>query len=70
MPLGHNAFGTLVKTASEFVRRSEQQHHASLHQSIVVAHGTARITVCLDITPDDDLFAALSTKDQGGDMLA
>jgi hypothetical protein len=70
-PLDHNAFGTLVKTASEFVRRSEQQLHASLHQSIVVAHGTARITVCLDITPDDDNpFAVLSAHDEASDMLA
>jgi hypothetical protein len=70
-PLDHNAFGTLVKTASEFVRRSEQQLHASLHQSITVAHGTARITVCLDITPDEDNpFAVLSAKDEGSDMLA
>jgi hypothetical protein len=70
-PLDHNAFGTLVKTASEFLRRSEQQLHASLHQSIVVSLGTARITVCLDITPDDDNpFAVLSAKDDGGDLLA
>jgi hypothetical protein len=70
-PLDHNAFGTLVKTASEFVRRSEQQLHAALHQSIVVAHGSARITVCLDITPDDENpFAVLSAQDEGDDVLA
>ena len=51
-PLDVNAFNTLVKTASEFVRRSEQQLHASLHQSIAVPVGTARITVYLDIVPD------------------
>lgn len=33
-PLDGSAFITLVKTASEFVRRSEQQLHAKLHQSI------------------------------------
>jgi hypothetical protein len=38
-PLDGNAFSTLVKTASEFVRRSEQQLHASLHQSITVTAG-------------------------------
>ena len=32
-PLDVNAFNTLVKTASEFVRRHEQQLHASLHQA-------------------------------------
>ena len=70
-PLDHNAFCMLVKTASEFVRRSEQQLHASLHQSIVVARGTARVTVCLDITPDDDKpIAMLSAKDEGDNVLA
>jgi hypothetical protein len=70
-PLDNNAFNTLVKTAAEFVRRSEQQLHASLHQSITVAHGAARITVCLDITPDDDNpYAVLSAKDDGDEVLA
>src|SRR3954470_21413596 len=35
-PLDAPAFSTLVKTASEFVRRHEQQLHASLHQSMEV----------------------------------
>ncbi|HOF52811.1 MAG TPA: hypothetical protein PKX82_10915, partial [Rhodoferax sp.] len=53
-PLDNNAFNTLVKTASEFVRRSEQQLHATLHQSITVTAGGARVTVYLGIEPDDD----------------
>jgi len=70
-PLDTNAFNTLVKTAREFVRRSEQQLHAALHQSISVAHGTGRITVCLDITPDDDNpSAVLSAKDDTDELLA
>ena len=70
-PLDGNAFNTLVKTASEFVRRSEQQLHASLHQSIAVTVGSARITVNLDIVPDEDHpYAVLSAKDDGGDPLA
>lgn len=70
-PLDNSAFCTLVKTAGEFVRRSEQQLHASLHQSIVVAHGAARLTVCLDITPDEDNpFAMLSAKDDSDDPVA
>lgn len=70
-PLDHNAFSTLVKTASEFVRRSEQQLHASLHQSITVTAGSARVTVCLDIVPDDDNpYATLSAKDDGDEVLA
>ncbi len=70
-PLDGSVFITLVKTAREFVRRSEQQLHATLHQSITVAHGTARVTVCLDITPDEDNPSAmLSAKDDGDELLA
>lgn len=70
-PLDVNAFHTLVKTAAEFVRRSEQQLHATLHQSITVAHGAQRITVCLDITPDEDNpSAVLSAKDECDEVLA
>jgi hypothetical protein len=70
-PLDGNAFSTLVKTASEFVRRSEQQLHAALHQSICVSAGAARVTVCLDITPDEDHpSATLSAKDDGDTLLA
>lgn len=70
-PLDTAAFNTLVKTASEFVRRSEQQLHASLHQSIAVTVGDARITVSLDIVPDEENpYATLSAVDDGGDSLA
>lgn len=70
-PLDGSAFSTLVKTASEFVRRSEQQLHASLHQSITVTAGSARVTVSLDIVPDEDNpYAVLSAQDDGGEALA
>jgi hypothetical protein len=71
-PLDTNAFHTLVKTASEFVRRSEQQLHATLHQSITVtAASGARVTVRLDITPDEENpYATLTAEDDGGDELA
>ncbi len=70
-PLDGNAFITLVKTASEFVRRHEQQLHASLHQSVTVKGQTGRITVLLDIVPDDDNpYAVLTAQDEGGDTLA
>lgn len=70
-PLDGNAFGTLVKTASEFVRRSEQQLHAALHQRIAVTAQGARVTVSLDIVPDEDNpYAMLSAVDDGGDPLA
>ena len=70
-PLDGNAFITLVKTASEFVRRSEQQLHATLHQSVTVNGCDGRITVLLDIVPDDDNpYATLSAQGEGGDTLA
>ncbi len=70
-PLDVNAFNTLVKTASEFVRRHEQQLHATLHQRITVTAKDARVTVSLDIVPDEDHpHALLSAHDDGGDLLA
>jgi hypothetical protein len=70
-PLDGTAFITLVKTASEFVRRSEQQLHATLHQSVTVNGQTGRVNVLLDIVPDDDNpYATLSAQDEVGDTLA
>jgi hypothetical protein len=70
-PLDTNAFNTLVKTVSEFVRRSEQQLHAALHQSIVVTAASGRVTVSLDIVPDEDNpYATLSATDDCGESLA
>lgn len=70
-PLDTNAFNTLVKTASEFVRRHEQQLHASLHQSITVTAKVQRITVTLDIEPDEEQpYAVLAAVDEAGKQLA
>ena len=70
-PLDGSAFITLVKTASEFVRRSEQQLHAQLNQSVTVNGQDSRITVLLRIVPDEDNpYAMLSAQDEGGDALA
>ena len=74
-PLDINAFHTLVKTASEFVRRHEQALHASLHQSITVTANVdgvaARVTVLLDVTPDEDNpHAVLTAQDDSGEELA
>jgi hypothetical protein len=53
------------------VRRSEQQLHASLHQSIAVTAGAKRVTVTLDIVPDDENPTAnLSAQDEDGELLA
>ena len=71
-PLSAPAFHTLVKTASEVLRRHEQQLHAQLHKRLKVdAADGSRIQVQLDITPDDDNpFATLSALDQTGLQLA
>ena len=70
-PLDGSAFITLVKTASEFVRRSEQQLHAQLNQSVTVNGKDSRVTVLLCIVPDDDNpYAVLSAQDESGDALA
>jgi hypothetical protein len=70
-PLDGNAFITLVKTASEFVRRSEQQLHAQLNQSVIVNGKDSRVTVLLRIVPDEDNpYAVLTAQDEGGDELA
>ena len=70
-PLDSSAFNTLVKTAAEFVRRHEQQLHATLHQSIAITHKSDRITVTLDIEPDDENPSAmLRAVDASGEPLA
>lgn len=70
-PLDSAAFNTLVKTAAEVIRRHEQHAHAELHKDVIVTAGAGRITVKLDITPDeDDPYAELSAFDAYGDELA
>ena len=70
-PLDANAFGTLVKTASEVLRRHEQQLHAMLHKSMIVNTRTATINVTLDIVPDeDDPYAMLTAIDSEGEQMA
>ena len=63
-PLDSAAFNTLVKTAAEVIRRHEQQTHAERHREVTVTASTGRVTVKLDITPDeDDPYAELSAFD-------
>ena len=70
-PLDTAAFNTLVKTASEVLRRHEQQLHALLHKSVFVAASGGRIEVTLDIVPDDDdAHAVLTATDAEGQELA
>ena len=70
-PLDSAAFNTLVKTAAEVVRRHEQHLHAVLHKEIVVRTAAGRISVTLDIVPDDDdPHALLAAHDADGAGLA
>jgi hypothetical protein len=70
-PLDTAAFSTLVKTASEVLRRHEQQLHAQLHKSLFVMTADGRVEVTLDIVPDDDdAHAILTAVDAEGAELA
>ena len=70
-PLDINAFHTLVKTASEVIRRHEQQLHAMLHKSTVVSSAQGELKVTLDIVPDDDdPYAWLAAVDEMGEQVA
>ena len=73
-PLDTAAFNTLVKTASEVLRRHEQQLHAELHKSVFVNATAGRIEVTLDIVPGDDggddAHALLAAANGEGERLA
>jgi hypothetical protein len=70
-PLDVSAFNTLVKTASEVLRRHEQHLHALHHRRVSVSASSGRVDVTLDIVPDeDDPHALLAAFDAAGDVLA
>lgn len=72
-PLDTSAFNTLVKTASEVLRRHEQQLRAQLHKSLTVeaASGDGELEITLDIVPDEDEpYALLTALDALGEQLA
>ena len=70
-PLDAPAFHTLVKTASEVLRRHEQQLHAQLNKHVSVGAGSQRIRVSLQIVPDEDNpHAFLRAHDESGSELA
>ena len=70
-PLDGNAFRTLSKTASEVLRRHEQQLHAQWHKNVsVTTQEGMQIKVTLDIVPDDDHpYAMLTAVDEDGEQL-
>ena len=70
-PLDGAAFSTLVKTASEVIRRHEQQLQAILHKRVSVRVDGRAIEVLLDITPDEDApSAVLTALGEDGEQLA
>lgn len=70
-PLDTAAFNTLVKTASEVLRRHEQQLHARLHKVVKLDTPGGRMEVLLDIVPDEDSpHALLSARDAADQTLA
>ncbi len=72
-PLDSSAFNTLVKTASEVLRRHEQQLHAQLHKRVTVAAvtGNGDLEITLDIVPEEDEpYALLTARDAFGEQLA
>lgn len=70
-PLDTNAFSTLVKTASEVLRRHEQQRHAALNKSVMTTVNDAAITVTLTIVPDDyEPYGVLTAIDEQGSEIA
>ena len=70
-PLDAAAFGTLVKTAHEVLRRHAQQRDAMLHRQLTLHTGAGALQVTLDIVPDDDdPHAWLAATDAAGDELA
>ncbi len=69
-PLDISAFNTLVKTASEVLRRHEQQLHAQLNRSITVTAVGRRISVVLTIVPDEEGATAclVAANDHGEEL--
>jgi hypothetical protein len=70
-PLDTSAFNTLVKTASEVLRRHEQQLHATLNKSVTISVGGEYVTVTLRIVPDEfEPHAQLAAEGAAGERLA
>lgn len=68
-PLDTAAFNTLVKTASEVIRRHEQHLHAILHKELQVSQGDDSWRITLDIVPDEDEpHALLAALDEFGEL--
>lgn len=70
-PLDTAAFNTLVKTAREVIRRSEQQRHAELNKNVSASVDGQRIRVEMAIVPDEEgATATLTAIDEFEEVLA
>jgi len=70
-PLDNNAFNTLVKTAKEVIRRSEQQRFAELNKNVSLLVGGERLRVELAIVPSEEgATATLRAVNAFGEELA
>jgi hypothetical protein len=70
-PLDTAAFNTLVKTAREVIRRSEQQLHAQLNKNVTLTVDGQRLRVALAIVPDEEgATATLSAVNDFDEELA
>jgi hypothetical protein len=69
-PLDTGAFNTLVKTASEVLRRHEQQLRAMLHKHVSISAEAGDVDVTLEIVPDEyEPYAVLTALDAYGEQL-
>jgi hypothetical protein len=71
-PIDTSSFAALVKGANEILMRHEQQRRAQLHRSVsTTGPDDARLTVDLDIVPDeDDPHAFITVKSDLGEVLS
>ncbi|MBP0619212.1 hypothetical protein [Cupriavidus consociatus] len=70
-PLDATAHQTLVKTASEVIRRHEQQMHAQLNKQCRIDTDSGTLTVKLVVTPDEfEPFGTLTAEDPFGEVIA
>jgi hypothetical protein len=60
-PLDTSAFNTLVKTAKEVIRRSEQQLHAQLNKNVSITVQGERLRIAMAIVPDEEGATATLT---------
>jgi hypothetical protein len=70
-PMNDYDFRTLVKAASDVIKRHEQQLRAKLRQRVVVYGEEGRVEVTLDIVPDEDEpYGVLAARDERGEVVA